>query len=258
MRILLIVVAYMMVAATVMAAPFENANKDNSGVGTMLGEAACYGEYEVDSQFIGSLDAAINEALYQSSKFKVISAPIDYELFHKVHKDVIVRGHFYNRGTSNAEVIHYANEVLGKGYRPTDEEVKAKKKMAGTPYSLSPTVAMELKEYAIANGVKYLVFCNLNNVEMWFKNSIFNKPVDAAFRGKNIRTEIDYYLVNTYTGKVYDGHSDEDKTAQQMNLFVADTGVGMTVDAVARAIMDIHVKKIIRKLESDGLKAVGA
>ena len=85
---------------------------------------------------------------------------------NKVHKDAIVHGHFYNRGHSNADLIHYADSVLGRNYRPTDEECKARRKEAGKPYKLSPEIAAELKQYAMENNLEYLLGFNATNADL--------------------------------------------------------------------------------------------
>lgn len=237
---------------TVFAAPFA---AKNNGPTIMIGEVQCYGQYDL-GKFVDSLRDRIDDGMRQSDKFNVSSGMPDAELMHKIHKNAIVLGHFYNRGTSGVELIKYANQILGKNYRPTDDECKQKAKEGGTPYTLSPDIAAAAKEYAERENIDYLVFANINYVEVWLRNSIFNTHVPDEYRGKSVSTNVEYYLVNARTGKVYDGLTVEKTTAQQMNMFVAAYGKGMDMGIITSGIMDKHVKVIIKKLSSEGMKRI--
>ena len=249
---LLCFVIALFVCQSAFAAPF--ASKSN-GPTIMVGEVYCYGQYNL-SKFVDSLRDRIDDGMRQADKFNVVAGTPDTELMHKIHKNAIVMGHFYNRGVSGVELIKYANQVLGKNYRPTDEECKQKAKEGGTPYSLSPDIAALAKEYAERENIDYLVFANINYAEVWLRNSIFNTNVPDEYRGKSVRTNVEYYLVNARTGKVYDGLTIEKTTAQQINMFIASYGKGMDMGIITSGIMDKHVKVIIKKLASEGLKRI--
>lgn len=221
----------------------------------MIGEVSCYGQYDL-SKFVDSLQDRMSDNMHQSDKFNVSPGLPNPELMKKIHKNAIVLGHFYNRGTAGVELIKYANEILGKNYRPSDEECKQKEKQAGTPYHLSPDVAAEARAYAESEGVEYLIFANLNYIEVWLKNSILNTHVPDEYRGKSVSTNVEYYLVNVRTGMVYDGLSSEKTTAQQINAFVTSYGKGMDMNMIISGIMDKHVKVIIKKIGSEGMKKI--
>lgn len=254
-RFLLLLVCLLLSASTALAGAFEKTG--GSGRNTVIGEVTGFGEYDVLPQFMEGLQDAAWSNLQESKDFRLAGLASDAELMHLVHKNAIVNGHLYNRGTSNAELINYGRAVLGANYRPTEAEYQAKLKQAGMPYRLSSEVAEALRDYALAEGVEYVVFLNFNYMEMWLRDSIFNVSTTADLRGKSATTEIDYYLVNAYTGQVYDGHSSEKKTAQMMNvLWVTNYGKGMPVNNMIFGIMDSHMKKIMKKLTDEGLKRV--
>lgn len=250
--ILLTVLCVYMMCATVFAAPFAS---NSNGPSVMVGEVYCYGQYDL-SQFVDRLQIAISEKLQDSDNFHVVSGTPDNDLMKQIHMNAIVRGHLYDKGVSGPELIKYANSVLGKSYRPTDAEIEAKKKLTGTPYSLSPDVADAAKAYGEREGVDYLVFANLNYVEVWLRNSIFSPNVPKEYRGKAVSTNVEFYLVNTKTGKVYDGIGSEKTTAQQINAWIVNFGKAMDMGMIASGIMDKHVKHISKKISSDGMKAL--
>lgn len=240
-------------SSTVFAAPFES---QGNGKKIMVGEVQCYGQYDLSS-FVSILQDRVTDNMYEkSNKFNVVSGMPNPELMKKVHMNAIVRGHLYNRGTSGPELIRYANEVLGKGYRPTDAEVQAKLKQAGTPYSLSPEIKEALKSYAASEGVDYLLFANLNYVEVWLKNSIFSAKVADQFRGKSVTFNVEYYLVNAHTGMVFDNVSNKKTTAQQLNMIIVAGGKDMDMAMVISGILDKHVKEIIKNVSGSGFSSL--
>lgn len=250
--VLLTALCLSMLVTTVFAAPFASSA---NGPAVMVGEVQCYGQYDL-SQFVDRLQVSISEKLQDSDKFHVVGGTPDNNLMKQIHMNAIVKGHLYDRGVSGPELIKYANEILGKNYRPTDAEIEAKKKLAGNPYSLSPEVAAAAKYYAEREGVDYLFFANLNYVELWLRNSIFNAGTSDEYRGKAVSTNVEYYLVNAKTGMVYDGLSSEKTTAQQINLFIVSYGKGMDIGMIASGIMDKHVKAISKKIADDGIKVL--
>lgn len=251
--ILLTILCISTMCATVFASPFASSS---NGPSVMVGEVHCYGQYDL-SKWVDWLQDSISEKLQDSENFHVVSGTPDNDLMKQIHMNAIVRGHLYDKGVSSPELIKYANSVLGKNYRPTDAEIEAKKKMAGTPYSLSLDVADAARAYGEREGVDYLFFANLNYVEVWLRNSILSPSnVPKEYRGKAVSTNVEYYLVNTQTGKVFDGVGTEKTTAQQINAWVVNYGKLMDMGMIASGIMDKHVKHISKKIASDGMKAL--
>ena len=231
--------------------------QDNGkGAISAIGEIACHGEDALDEQFMTGLKDAYEDAFNASDKFSLRHPDNNKGLMNKVHKDAIVHGHFYNRGHSNADLIHYADSVLGRNYRPTDEECKARRKDAGKPYKLSPEVAAELKQYAMENNLEYLLFCNVSHIEVWLKNILFSQ--NDFERGKTIAIEMEYYLVNAKTGYVYDGFSRESKTANMINAIIVQGGKNMPVNVLFQRVMEEQVKKVVKDMGNKGLDKLKA
>lgn len=237
------------------AGAFEHANMAK-GVPSAIGEIACHGEDELEDQMMTGLEDAYVDAFTVSDRFRLMSPVKNKALMSTVHKDAIVHGHFYNRGHSNADLIHYANKVLGKNYRPTDDECKEMRKNAGKPYKLSPQVAADVKQYAIDNGIRYLLFCNVSHIEVWLKNILFSQ--NDYERGKTLAIELEYYLVDARTGYVYDGFSRESKTANMINAIIVKGGKNMPVNMLFQRVMEEQVKKVVKDMESTGLDRLKA
>ena len=233
------------------AAPFEGGT-NSLGAASAIGEVACHGEDELEDQFMTGIGDAYTDAFNGSEKFSLHSPSPNPELMVTVHRDAIVHGHYYNRGRSNAELIRYANDVFGKNYRPTDEEYKAMRKKAGTPYKLSPQVAYDLKQYAAEEGIRYFLFCNISHIEVWLKNILFSDNKFAS--GKSMAVELEYYLVDANTGYVYDGFSREAKTANMINAIIVSGGKNMPSNVLFQRIMEEQVKDVVKKMGNDGLK----
>lgn len=240
--------AWILPGAAASAGAFE---PGGAGVPSAIGEIGCHGEDDLEDQFLTGLQDAYEDAFRTSEKFNLKVPSPNPQLMSQVHFDAIVHGHFYNRGHSNADLIRYANDVLGEDYRPTDEEYKAFRKKAGTPYKLSPQVAYDLKQYAAAEGVRYFIFCNINHIEVWLKNIIFSD--NKYDRGKTIAVEMEYYLVDAETGFVFDGFSREAKTANMINAIIVKGGKNMPSNVLFQRVMEKQVKDVVKDMGNKGL-----
>ena len=85
---------------------------------------------------------------------------------------------------------------------------------------------------------------------------MFASHTDKESRGKKIRASLDYYIVNTQTGRVYEGHCENKKTSQMLNFAVAKFGKGMQVENMLNEIMDAQVMDIANDLTKKGMQAV--
>lgn len=230
------------------AGPFEHSG---AGVASAIGEIDCHGEDDLEDQFLTGLKDAYEDAFRTSEKFNLKALTPNPQLMSQVHFDAIVHGHFYNRGHSHADLIRYANSVLGRDYRPTDEEYKALRKQAGTPYKLSAQVAYDLKQYAAAEGVRYFIFGNINHIEVWLKDILFS--ANKYESGKTIAVEMEYYLVDAKTGFVFDGFSRESKTANMINAIIVKGGKNMPSNVLFQRIMEEQVKDVVKDMGNKGL-----
>ena len=240
--------------STTWAAPF---GPNGDGPRIAIGEVHCYGQYDLN-HYADILQDRIDSNMRESRDFNVVSGTPNPELMSQIHMNAIVLGHYYNRGTSGPQLINYGKKVLGKNYRPTDAEVAEKVKAGGTAYMLSPEVAEAARRYAEAEGIDYMLFANLNHVEVWLRNSIFNVRVADEYRGKSVTTNVEYYLVNPHTGMVYDGFNSEKVTAQMINALIVEYGKAMDVAMMFSIISDRHVKRITQKLSDSGFKKLSS
>lgn len=247
----LVIIVLLLAGGSAKAAPFSG----GEGVSSVIGEIACYGEDELNPMLMAGLQEAYQDAFFGSKKFSIKSVEGEPELMKMVHLDAIVRGHLYNKGESNAELIRYAQSVFGKKFRLSDKEQKELFKKKGTPYKLSYEVASKLKEYSLKEGAKYFIFCNIHSIDVFLINSEYTRrDVSEELRGKRLEIDMEYYLVNGRTGYVYDGFSHESKTAEMMNSLLVSSGKGMPINMLFQRVVEEQVKDVVSDLGGKGLE----
>ena len=75
-------------------------------------------------------------------------------------------------------------------------------------------------------------------------------------KGKKLSASLDYYLVNARTGRVYEKHIENKKTAQMVNFGLGKTGKGMDVDTLLGEVMETSAKDIADDVKKHGLDEV--
>ena len=61
-----------------------------------------------------------------------------------------------------------------------------------------------------------MLFVNLKDFDVRLKHSIFATHTERETKGKKLSASLDYYLVNARTGRVYEKHLENKKTAQMV------------------------------------------
>ncbi len=233
------------------AAPFSG----GEGVPSIIGEIACYGEDELNPLLMAGLREVYKDVFFSSKKFSIRSVDYKSDLMKKVHLEAIVRGHLYDKGESNAELIRYAQNALGRNFRRSDKEEKELFNKRGTPYKLSHEVASELKEYSMNSGIKYFIFCNIHSIDVFLINSEYaRRDVSKDLRGKRLDIDMEYYLVDGRTGFVYDGFSHESKTAEMMQSLFVSSGKGMPINMLFQRVIEEQVKDVVSDLGDRGFE----
>ena len=91
------------------------------------------------------------------------------------------------------ELLRYTDDLYGYKYQPAKRE-KNRKNMADC-YKLSQYLEYPLQELREKYNISYLLFCNVKQVNAWRNNSATRHKMDVS---------IDYYLVDTVKGRVYE------------------------------------------------------
>ena len=153
-------------AMTASAANIQNSTKPR----LLMAEVAEYGitelKPEVTENFYKVLTEIFSENFNVESRKLVANIggePIsNTEIFSTIHMNAIIHGAFHNYDTSNTKLKAYADSVLGKSRRKTDN-----KKYDGKAYRLNTSLAAESRKIGAAYDVDYLFFCNVRDIDAW-------------------------------------------------------------------------------------------
>lgn len=275
MKAIYTVVAMLMMLGVGWTVPAEAAGlfgDPAAGPKILIGEIQSYGDYELKADYFDDFADKLSRQLKdqklalafrgnanmtnEGGRHNGADADIEDVKLSQIHMDAIVRGHQYERGFAAAKLIRYGDAVLGRRYFFDTEKIEAWRKQPDMPYRLSPDRQADAQAIADRYGAGYLLFCNIDDVDVRLKHTMFASHTDRESRGKKIRTSLDYYLVNAQTGKVYEGHCENKKTSQMMNFAVVKFGKGMQVENMLNEIMEAQVTDIVKDLTKKGMQAV--
>ena len=274
MKIIYPVIAFVMMIG-IWGIPAEAASLFDTSAGgpkILIGEIQSYGDYELKAEYFDDFADKLSRQL-QANKLMLAfrgnknltnesgrhdGADTDTEdvRLSEIHMDAIVRGHQYERGFAAAKLIRYGDATLGRRHFFDTEKIEAWRKQPDVTYHLTPERQTEAQAIADRYGARYLLFCSIDDVDVRLKHTMFASRTDKESRGKKIRASLEYYIVNTQTGKVYEGHCENKKTSQMLNFAVAKFGKGMQVENMLNEIMDAQVMDIANDLTKKGMQAV--
>ena len=264
----LVFILMIFLTASAFAKPFEG---KKSGIGIFVGEVACYGEHEIKSDFLATFkeqfwqclkDFEGKEKLHTvgdnkwlggtaSGMFDIIQVD---NVLKDIHMDAIAYGPSFKRETANAKMTYYAEKALGEDFFWDDDKLAARKKLIGKPYRISERLTNAAKTVGEQYGADYLLFCNLVDVDVKLKHSIFNASTDLqGERPKQIKVESFFYLIDTKSGLVYEGYNLSDKTGQILNL-LGQYGMAMTAQNLLQCMFEVQSKRIVEDVCNAGQK----
>ncbi len=270
-KILAVMMMLLFMSGT-MSAAFEK----SAGLPTiLLAEVKGYGEDELRPEFLASFREALGDQMQQSKIFSVDlsrlsdgvyldldkQAPED-KLFSFIHMDAIANGHLYRRELACSQMIRYGDSVKGKAYYQDDDKTAERRKAEGKPYELSANITQMAIELGNKYGVDYLLFVNVRDADVFRKTGgIFGthttaEELEKGMRGKKVTFELEYYLVNAKTCKVYEGQNAQKKTALMKNVVVGKQGQKANTTQLLTEILKDQAQQIIKGLEGKGLKTV--
>ena len=265
-RVIFIVGIMLLLSISVTCAkPFGN---HTSGEGVFVGEVACYGEHEIQPQFLDTFREAIRENLQEiQTKDKIhivdngswISKEGDMSensILTHIHMDAIAYGPLFQKESAGAKMIRYAEGIFGEDYFWDEKKLETRRAMAKKPYHISPTMTEAAKEIGLKYNADYLFYCNLMEADIELATSIFNSETsNDDERAKHIKLDTYYYLLSVKTGFVYEGHIMMEKTARLQDLF-GTYGKAMNSETLLHAVFDKQAKKIIKDAFGNGQKTL--
>lgn len=232
----------------------------------LIAEVASYGVYELRDNFIENMYDKISDKLRENFQIKslknlnVETSAQENSQLSLIHMNAIANGRLYRRELAGVKMIKYGDTIKGKEYYQDEEKTAARMKLEGKPYRLSPDVEETVKKIGADYGVDYLFFCNVRDADVWRKSGgIFG--VDAnddseGLRGKRVQVEMEYYLVNAKTGKVFEGQNTAKKTSLKINVLFGNYGTTNDTNGLLDYVLDDQAAKLAKVIKGKGINAV--
>ncbi len=246
-----------------LASSTESAFDSGNGPKILLAEVASYGQFELKPEFMANFYDVIREKLQENfsveSRITLIDEPSDEdEIFSTIHMDAIAHSRLYRRELANVKMTRYGDSILGKAYYQDENKTAARLKLEGKPYNLTPEIAEKVSKLGAKYGVEYMLFCNVRDADVWRKTGgIFGaSPTSSDLKGKRVQVEMEYYLINVKTGKVFEGQNSEKRTSLTTNVLIGKYGNNYTVGDMVNYVLQDQAGKLVQNILKRGLKAV--
>ena len=246
-------------AVTVNAAPPAKDFKPR----LLMAEVETYGVTELKPEVAENFYIVLSKIL--SEDFNVESRKLvaniggepvsNTQIFSTIHMDAIARGPFHNYDTSDKNLKAYADSILGRQKRKTET-----KKYDGKAYRLNTSLASEIRKIGAAYDVDYLFFCNIRDVDAWRRigAAYGANPTVKNLNGKKISVNLDYYLVDVKTGKVFTGQISDNKTKLASSQLAKIYGRNYTAENMMNYALRELSLKIQKNILDKGFKALNA
>ena len=178
------------------------------------------------------------------------------EIFPAIHMNAIIHGPFYRYETSSVTLKNYADSILGKQHGKSSTV----KKNDGKAYRLSTSLISDVKKIGAIYGVDYLLFCNIRDIDAWRRigGAYGANPDTKNLDDKKIQVDIDYYLVEVKTGKVFAGEISDKKTKLTKKILTQRYGAKYTVNHMLNYLLTEQALKIEKNILDKGFKALSA
>ena len=235
----------------------------------MIGEVQSYGDHELKADAFASFTDKLCARLAENGVRIVGRQDVTNEAgrhgggsaeaqeLSLIHMDAIVRGHRFDHAFAGARLIHYADETLGRRYFYDEARMKSWQGQTEAAYPLGAERWQAAERIARRYGADYLLFVNLRDVDVRLRPDFFASRTDLENRGKKLLAQLDYYMVNPYTGRVYEGHVANKKTAQLVSFAIGRAGKGMNVDELLNQVLDRETQDLVLAMQQKGWLRAG-
>lgn len=223
----------------------------------LIAEVANYGVNELNPEVTGNLYEALEKNL--SDDFNIESRELlanlggeplnSTEIFSTIHMDAVAHGSLYRRELVNNTVKNYADSVLNFN----NTKKNSNRKSSGKAYTLTSSVSPQVKRLGEMYGVDYMLFCDVRDADPLRKNAAFSVN---NLRGKNVKVEMEYYLVNVKTGKVFEGQTFNKAITLDVNDIIGSYGRNFNAEDMVNFVMARHAQQIEKGITNKGLKAL--
>ena len=235
-----------------------NAAKHFAKPRLLIAEVANYGvnelKPEVTKNFYYALEKNLSDDFNVESRQLIANLggePVDdTNIFSKIHMDALANDSLYRRELVNSNVKNYADSLVGM-----KNKKNSKNKSYGKAYKLTANLSPQVQQLGEIYGVDYMLFCDVRDVDGLHKNSNFNVN---NLLGKKIKVELEYYLVNVKSAKVFSGQISDKKTKISSNQLSKNLGKNLTANDVLNYILTEQARKIQKNILDKGFKAFNA
>lgn len=227
--------------------------QDMSLLSIVLCEVKCYGEKSLRQEFFYTFEELLQEKLYESKKVrvenKIIVDPVLSDgtvlqlddFFNMVHMNAIVNGIEFERESSCVQLMNYYDSLSVKPKR--DKSI----------YHLGYDFREKLRYIGNLNNADYFLFVNLKAVDVIVKDH-YTGINFQDLKGMKLKLDMDYYLINSKTGMVFEGTSFTDKTTQVINVILAKYGKTFTVQQLLHTLLEVQAERAAKNVIETGLK----
>ena len=246
---------------SVSAAP--KSSSSNTTPRLLIAEITSYGltelKPEVTESFYGIIADVLEEDFNVESRRLIANIggePIsNVEIFPAIHMNAIIHGPFYRYESSSSTLKNYADSVLGR-----QRDKSTSQKNDNKAYRLSTSQISEAKQIGKIYGVDYLLFCNIRDIDAWRRigGTYGANPTTKSLDDKKIQVDMDYYLVEVKTGKVFAGQISDKRTKLTKKILTQRYGARYTVENMLNYLLTEQALKIEKNLREKGFKALAA
>lgn len=235
----------------------DKGNSDFNKPAIMIGEVCGYVDFPVKQEFLDAFEDVIKEQLQNTEAFRLempsdlITVSLNGEdvrlgsALSQIHMNAIANGRYYQREQVSAALLRYTDQLFGFRYQP---EKPKKKADVIEPYQLSSYLIATLNEIREKLEIEYLLFCNVKQVDA-------RRSINGLWNKMNVN--LDYYLIGTENGKVYESNSFSDKSVQKIEV----TGYfkyskTSSANQMLHDVLEQQAKRIVKDISINGINAL--
>lgn len=230
----------------------------------LIAEVKNYGSTELKPEVVDNFYSILADVLKEDFNVEsrrlianIGGEPIsNVEIFSSIHMNAIIHGPFYRHEKASVALKNYADSVLGKQHSKSGTT----KKNDAKAYRLSTSLVSEARQLGTIYGVDYLLFCNIRDIDAWRRigGTYGANPATKNLDNQKIQVDMDYYLVEVKTGKIFAGQISDKKTKLMKKLLTQRYGQKYTVEHMLNYLLTEQALKIEKNILEKGFKALAA
>lgn len=200
--------------------------------GVAVCEVAGYGEQSLKKEFLAIFRDLLSEKIQETKLVRVErilrNQTADEQNLSKIHMQAIVCNDDFEEEKANMELYKYW---------------EAQKKEEIEEDNLTSSQKAWIRKFGIKNNVKYLVFCNVKEIDVKVRRNGSIVSEDEL-RKMKLKLDVDYCVIECQTGKINRGNSFTDKSMGIVDLLIVKYGKKVTIQQLLHMIFDKQATRI--------------